>query len=749
MAELALLGVTASVAFGFGRLFDDAAWVMPLFLTAMALHGVSAGVRRLGLGIFLQVAAVALTVLLVLGWSVAPDTLRLGLPTGDTFGAFADAIDQAASDYPTARAPTPTTDGFILASILGLALVALMADIAAFSLRAPLQALVPPFTLFTLCSLLGSGEHRITSAVLFVVATLGFTLCVRGIDAERAISWLPGDARRGPDALMRVGGVLISVAAALTLVIGPALPGAADEGLWTWRGGGGDGKRFIMSPLVDIRARLVNQSREVAFVVESPVASYWRMMALDDFDGSTWTVDSRFRPVDGNFRNVPGRPSDTRISHQIKIRSLSSEYLPAAFQPVAIDIPEGEVTWDDHSATLLLDERAGDGFEYIVESVLPDHTAEQLRAISGAVPPSVADRYLQLPPMDPRVADLAAQITAGATTPYDRALLLQDHFRDNFTYSTEIPEGSGEDQIVAFLFEQRQGYCEQFAASYAAMARSVGLPSRVAVGFTEGDQSAARPEFFTVRGEDSHAWPEVWFPGAGWVPFEPTPGRVSPGSEAWTNLSPEADGPSGGETTTPTLPEDATATTLPDDFGEDLFPEMADGAGGGVSDEGDWKGPTVLIWAAAAVAVAVVWVVLISGLALLRRDLRRRRVADHGTARVQVAWTEVVEALARRHAVPRASETYREYAQRAGASLRRHHDELHELAALTTGARYAPGPAADVDVARSIELANRLVRATTERLPLWRRLVGRADPRTVLGARPRRTRQQATVVTTT
>ena len=116
---------------------------------------------------------------------------------------------------------------------------------------------------------------------------------------------------------------------------------------------------------------------------------------------------------------------------------------------------------------------------------------------------------------------------------------LQDWFRTEFTYSTDVPDGHGNSAIESFL-ENRVGYCEQFAGTFAAMARSLGIPARVAVGFTQGEQQDDGT--YVVLGRNAHAWPEVWFDGYGWVPFEPTPGRGMPGAEAYTGVPPQQDG---------------------------------------------------------------------------------------------------------------------------------------------------------------------------------------------------------------
>src|SRR5439155_1388220 len=120
------------------------------------------------------------------------------------------------------------------------------------------------------------------------------------------------------------------------------------------------------------------------------------------------------------------------------------------------------------------------------------------------------------------------RIVAGAGTPYAKALALQNYLRTRYAYSLDVPPGHDDNAMERFLFVSRRGYCEQFAGTYAAMARAVGLPSRVAVGFTPG--VLARDGKYHVSGRYAHAWPEVYVDGYGWVAFEPTPGRGAPGA---------------------------------------------------------------------------------------------------------------------------------------------------------------------------------------------------------------------------
>ena len=154
--------------------------------------------------------------------------------------------------------------------------------------------------------------------------------------------------------------------------------------------------------------------------------------------------------------------------------------------------------------------------------------------------------------------DTAGAVTAGATTDYDRRPLLQDWFRNNFTYSLEVPAGHGNERHRELPAEP-QGYCEQFAGTFAAMAARWASQQRVAVGFTPGRQQA--DGWYRVLGRKSHAWPEMWFDGIGWVTFEPTPRRGDPGAEDYTGVAaaqddsvPDLGTPEPGAVTLPPTP---------------------------------------------------------------------------------------------------------------------------------------------------------------------------------------------------
>jgi transglutaminase-like putative cysteine protease len=165
--------------------------------------------------------------------------------------------------------------------------------------------------------------------------------------------------------------------------------------------------------------------------------------------------------------------------------------------------------------------------------VLPRFDAERLEAAPSTTAGDPI--YTQLPDDVPAsIRQVAGEFTEDATTPYDTALALQNWFREEFTYSLEVQPGHGNVAMEAFL-ANRVGYSEQFAGTYAVMLRTLGIPTRVAVGFTAGAET--NDQEFSVRGSNAHAWPEVWFDGLGWVPFEPTPGRSAPGAENHTGVA--------------------------------------------------------------------------------------------------------------------------------------------------------------------------------------------------------------------
>jgi hypothetical protein len=265
---------------------------------------------------------------------------------------------------------------------------------------------------------------------------------------------------------------------------------------------------------------------------------------------------------------------------------------------------------------------------------------------------------------------------------------LQNWFHEEFEYSLDVPSGHGTNAIEAFL-RQRVGYCEQFAGTFAAMARSLGVPARVAVGFTPGIE---RPDGTrSVLGKNAHAWPEIWFDRLGWVKFEPTPGRGAADAEGYTGLPADQDdaipaATPGEGAEAPAAPATTVSEEVPSPLPdpEDDVPAPAAPAPT-VSRRFDGPGTR---W-------GVVGLVLLIPAALLTlpalvRHWRRRRPAGDLARQVNDLWERALGAVAATGFHVDPTRTPLEQARAASPRLPVAARPLTSLAAVATTATYAP-----------------------------------------------------------
>ncbi|MBL8057587.1 MAG: transglutaminase domain-containing protein, partial [Anaerolineales bacterium] len=195
----------------------------------------------------------------------------------------------------------------------------------------------------------------------------------------------------------------------------------------------------------------------------------------------------------------------------------------AAYRPVTLYI-RAEAVSLDAGVGLRVGEPLRAGTVYTVISRRPVFDAERLRAAGTEYPPALAARYLQLPPViSERVRALARDLTAASPTPYDKAVALRDYLRTIPYDFIPPPHKPGAEVVDTFLFEDRRGVCEMFATAQVVMLRTLGIPARIVAGYGPGDYNPLSG-YYTVRQNDAHGWVEAYFPGYGWVPFDPTPG---------------------------------------------------------------------------------------------------------------------------------------------------------------------------------------------------------------------------------
>jgi transglutaminase-like putative cysteine protease len=719
-AEVGLIAMSAAAAIGMGRLFADGSFLPVVLLAVLLSHGLSMLCRRRGLGPLATLAVSATGLVLFVTWVIEPHVSLV--PGLDTWRAASHDMREAWGRFSEVVAPAKVTRGFVLGAALGSWVSAFVADLFAFRARTRVEAVVPSFTVFLFGALLGSDRHRLGAALLYLGAVLAFVVLAEISAAPRARPWLAGGRRPGEAALLRSGLGMAAVTVALAVVVGPQLPGAYAKGVLGVGDGNGrkSGTRVTLSPLVDIRGRLVGQSGVELFTVATDTPTYWRITSLERFDGNIWSSLSNYRPAGTRLPGLgpdAARGEAAKSTQQFEISGLSSIWLPAAYRPERLS-PSGKVRFDPESASLATDKETSDGLRYTVESALPRLTAEDLTAVGATVPPDIAARYLELPNVSRQVRLTARQVAGTEASPYRRAKALQDWFRDNFTYSLQVAPGHDQQAMDQFLVS-RQGYCEQFAGTYAAMARSLGLPARVAVGFTPGTRSADGR--WHVTGKEAHAWPEVYLSGYGWVAFEPTPGRGLPGAEGYTEVAPAQ----AAETTVDTVPDTAAPVEEPAPEPEVTQPAAP------LPPE---RPGTSRRWAVVGSLVALVALCGVGVPAAKRRRRRMRRAAaTTPTDRVLVAWAEATEDMAAAGLAPRPEETAAEFAHRvcrpagpAGAALVRLADD-------SSAAAWSAGGVAPEVAARAEAEAAGIAIALSAQATRRQRLIRALDPRPLLG----------------
>jgi hypothetical protein len=252
-----------------------------------------------------------------------------------------------------------------------------------------------------------------------------------------------------------------------------------------------------------------------------PPGLLWRGTALTDFDGKRWTqmpvpvmeVIPR-RTVMVADRNQRSRLDGNRMLYRVDVDTSDSGILFIAGVPeyINIDLPKLRRQWEDTYRALPVE---GQPLHYEISAWAGDPLPYQMRDEERR-------RDLRLPPIDPRVWRLAQTWVGEGATPREKAERIEQHLKQEYKYSLETTNSPPKDPIADFLFKTKRGYCEYFASAMAVMARSVGVPARVATGFASGYYNSLSGQY-VIRGSEAHAWVEAWIDGEGWRTFDPTP----------------------------------------------------------------------------------------------------------------------------------------------------------------------------------------------------------------------------------
>ncbi len=549
--RLAVLGWIATLAMSlamYGTVVDKSYLLVGGLLSAV-LIAVGAALRTLripsGLVLLCQVTLFAWLVLIAYGGHTKYGVL----PTGGSAQRVQDYLRSgmdAAQQYP---APAPKNVGLTLIIAAFVVAIAILVDFVAAGLdRAPLAGL-PLLALYTVPVAILDGVPFLG----FLPGAAAYVLLLLYRERSRLTHWgrvvTRGTRTAGSEAAMDTAGLSstarrVSVTALAAAVILPALiPSLGDGVLYdlTHRGGGGLSFR---NPMVSMAHALHRKDPLDLVTVRTSAGTprYLRLAVLDKPTERGWRNSGvNLKSTVSIARSIPPpsglSPRVRRSAAQMDLRLGTAFPADSGWLPVPDGLSRARVRTSGGDATnwwgyvprdqtvVALQEGAEQAVQsYEVQYQEPKPTRAQL---ADALPPPgrIEQQYARVPDGVPDVVKNTAQrVTAGATSDFAAAVRLQDWLRSggNFTYSLNVNYDDGYQAMSAFL-DQRRGYCQQFAATYAMMARTLGIPARVVVGFLSPAKHSG--DTYTFTSHNAHSWPELYFSGVGWVRFEPTPGN--------------------------------------------------------------------------------------------------------------------------------------------------------------------------------------------------------------------------------
>ncbi|MCU1425857.1 MAG: transglutaminase protein [Microbacteriaceae bacterium] len=609
---------------GLHELLSGALWWLMTGLVVIVVLGVLAVVRLATHRTLVQVGSGVIALVLLMTLLFAAPTAILGLvPTLDTVGRFAELVSEGAQSIQAQGVPAEAVPGILFILCLCAGVTALAVDTVAFAGAAPALSGV---MLLAFVATPGFVNPDLTDPIFFVIAAAAWLLVI-----------YVASPRSQPGVAFGLGAVALVVALVVPIVLPPTVstdpPASGISGYATG-----------LNPIVDLGDDLRRASPVLAmtYTTTAEQRQYMRMATLDKFTDQDWepSVGSGTR---NNTLDVidagTDRAEDVAViesSSRIEMGNVRGRWLPVPYAPTRIEGLVGTWRWDPETLNVRSNRSTVRGQQYTVTTETADPTSEQLRAADQAVPVEL-QRYLAVPESLPAVvSEQAFALTEGLTNNYDRALALQRYFRGGeFRYSENAPVEDGYDgtsaAVIGEFLDRKSGYCVHFASAMAAMSRVLGIPTRIAVGFTAGSASENRDgsdEKFRVTTDELHAWPELHFESVGWVRFEPTVGRGS---------VPQYRDAVADDPATPDVDE-SVASSAPVDVPTDAGAE--DFGGGAAAGDTAATGPdanTIVLGLAGLAVLLALFIPAIARLAVRRARLGRRGRPGFALA----AWDEV------------------------------------------------------------------------------------------------------------
>jgi transglutaminase-like putative cysteine protease len=602
--------------------------------------------------------------LLVITWMYASDVALLAVVPGpEVWQAFSTLVDDGTNVINDEVAPITVTTGVQFLVVVGVAFIAWVVDAIAITWRHATMAGVPLLGLYLVPAIvLPDGVPW----PLFLLAGAGWLILLLTDGRRELLRWgRPVDGNTS-SRLHSVGGTgrRLGAAALTVAVVVPVILPTLDDGRFGVGGSGGDGTGdgssdpeqqvvLTVNPITNLRRDLRRGPDTPAFTysTDAEIPEYFRLATLDSFSAGAWTLEELEAGSDQQAANgLPQPPglgdniAQSTAEYSVSIDGLDSPRLPLPY-PVSVVNIDGDWRYDAESFDVFSAEEDGSsqGQAYTATQRVIAPTAEQLRA---AGTPDIDSSFTEVPDDTEAVLESTTlNVTSGAATDFDRALQIQNWFRTEFDYSLDTVDGNDNVALQKFLAD-RSGYCEQFAATMALMARIVDIPARVQVGFTPGEEVA--DNIWAVTAHDAHAWPELWFEGVGWVRFEPTPGGGDGGGTPIYAPNPQESQVNTGPNKNSGGVNKGGVNQLPGGRGtlrelrkaERGATGFNDGGTGSSSDEGD--GSSMWLWLSLLGVAAAVAVAPATALRLTRR--RRWQHVTNSAQAVEAAWADILDA---------------------------------------------------------------------------------------------------------
>ncbi|MEB3366995.1 transglutaminase TgpA family protein [Saccharopolyspora mangrovi] len=655
---LAVMCASAS----FAGVLADAGWLIPALITVLAVVGVGVLGRRLGWPTVGVVAAQLAGLLVILTVLFASSSAILGvLPGPAAIAELARLLGGTGELIRTGVPPVPADPPLQALVCLGLGVVALLVDLIAVGIGTPA---VTGLVLLCVFAIPASLADRMLPWWSFALGGAGYALLLAAAGHHRRWRRYEEPDRVAYALFGRTTAVVAGTAGVIAVLAGSVFTGVGTEGRLPGsvpeEFGGTDG--IGLQPFTSLRGQL-NRDRVVELfrVRGLQQDSYLRAMTLRKFDPRTgWQLDGLTQGVDANAPlplpegTTIGRGRPERI--EVQPIGYRDPWLPVFGTPVSVS-GMGRNWRYDPAAGIVFTQTNQETRPYTQQVIVPDPSPEELRAARGPMP--IDPAYVDASGISPQVAELAQRLTADAPTEFDKAVAVNRFFTDpanGFRYDLTTAPSTGQDALSDFLFRGKRGFCEQYASSMAVLLRSLGIPSRVAIGFTAGYQDGTEQVITT---EDAHAWVEAYFPGWGWQTFDPTPlsdGRTALPQFLDTALHPpQTPAPQPGQPRpgpVPGAPAPPVAGAQPDS--RDVPQQRREPADRG--------------WSITVLALIVLLACAGAATPLAIREIRRgqrlQAITEGREGAASTAWREVLDEVRDRGHQPRDTDTARQLADR-------------------------------------------------------------------------------------